>query len=158
MTTQAFSERIVGMQDTLYRVTYSILSEPFDREDAVQTAIQKAWQKQAMLRDDRYMQTWVIRILLNECYALLRKRRREMPTESMPERVAPPDADPFWHELLFTLKEELRIPLVLHYVIGYPIELVAKMLHIPQGTVKSRLSRARTLLRDHLSAQEVQNA
>ncbi|MCL1855275.1 MAG: RNA polymerase sigma factor, partial [Clostridia bacterium] len=64
MTSAEFGVRIVEMQETLYRVCYSILPRACDREDAVQECIRIAWQKQGSLRDERYLQTWVIRILI----------------------------------------------------------------------------------------------
>jgi RNA polymerase sigma-70 factor (ECF subfamily) len=63
-----FSERIVAMTDTLYRVCYAQLYNERDREDAVQECLCKAWQNRDKLREGRYLQTWVCRILINECH------------------------------------------------------------------------------------------
>ncbi|MCL1807522.1 MAG: hypothetical protein FWG31_07465 [Oscillospiraceae bacterium] len=63
------------------------------------------------------MQTWVVRILLNECRNIQRKRKREIPTETMPQRAAPPDAE--LHDALFRLDEKLRLPIILHYIEGF---------------------------------------
>lgn len=154
MTNDEFAQRIVDMQETLYRVSYSLLPAPCDREDAVQETIRKAWQKRATLREARVMQTWVIRILLNECYALLRKKRREIPTDEMPERAAPPDADFLLLDLFLSLEEKLRTPAVLHYIEEYPLQDVARMLRLPVGTVKSRLHRARKQLKMEIENDE----
>jgi RNA polymerase sigma-70 factor (ECF subfamily) len=158
MTSEAFAERIIEMQETLYRVSYSILPQPADREDAVQECIRKAWQKRGKLREDRLMQTWVVRILINECYALHRKHRREQLYDQLPERVAPADADGFLHEEVLSLPEELRLPVVLHYMEGYRIEEIARILRVPEGTIKSRLHRARGRLRAAWMSEEVRRA
>ena len=66
MTNERFAEEIIALTDTLYRVSYSILRDKYDREDAVQSCLEKAWKKRRTLRDDRYLKTWLIRILINE--------------------------------------------------------------------------------------------
>ncbi len=148
MTDQAFAQRITQMQEILYRVSYSLLPQAADREDAVQESIRKAWQQRGKLRDDRYVETWVVRILLNECYAMQRKKKRELPVAEMPERTAPPDADPFFHDMFLSLEEALRTPAVLYYVEDYAVGEIARMMRLPAGTVKSRLHRARKKIRE----------
>lgn len=66
MQNEDFTQAILGMTDTLYRVASTQLHQQADREDAVQECLRKAWEKRHRLRDERYLQTWVIRILLNE--------------------------------------------------------------------------------------------
>lgn len=156
MTKEAFAQSIVAMQETLYRVAYSILPQAADREDAVQECIRLAWQKQGSLREERYLQTWVIRILIHECYALLRRRKREVLTDDLPGRDIPPDADLRLHDLFLSLDDKTRLPAVLYYIEGYETKEIAQMLHIPAGTVKSRLHRARAQLRAELQTEEGQ--
>lgn len=151
MTDNDFAQRIMQMQETLYRVSYSLLPQIADREDAVQESIRRAWQQRGKLRDDRYAETWLVRILLNVCYAMLKKKKREVPIEEMPERTAPPDADPFFHDMFLSLEEALRTPAVLYYVEEYPIGEIARMMRLPAGTVKSRLHRARKKIREAYS-------
>ncbi|MBN1777818.1 MAG: sigma-70 family RNA polymerase sigma factor [Clostridiales bacterium] len=155
MTQEEFARRIVAMQDTLYRVSTTILPQLCDREDAVQEAIEKAWRKQGKLRDDRAVRAWVIRILVNECYALLRRRRHETLSDTLPERETAPGASPDLYELFTSLNEKYRLPMVLYYVEGYSVEECARMLKMPQGTFKSRLHRGRLLLRDTPEMEEV---
>ena len=66
MRNEEVTQAILGMTDTLYRVACAQLRQRADREDAVQECLRKAWEKRHLLRDERYLQTWVIRILLNE--------------------------------------------------------------------------------------------
>ena len=155
MSQEEFARRIVEMQDTLYRVSTTILPQLCDREDAVQGAIEKAWRKQGKLRDDRAMCAWVVRILINECYTLLRRRKREIPLDTLPEREAAPDANPDLYQLFTSLDEKYRLPMVLFYVEGYSVEDCARMLRMPQGTLKSRLHRGRHLLQDMPEMEEV---
>lgn len=154
MTQEEFADRIVAMQDTLYRISTTILPQLCDREDAVQEAIEKAWEKQSRLRDDRAIHAWIIRILINECYAQLRRRKREEPSDTLPERETAPDALPDLYQMFTSLDEKYRLPLVLYYVEGYSMEETARMLRMPPGTLKSRLYRGRLLLRDTLNMEE----
>lgn len=156
MTHKEFADRVTAMQDALYRVATTILPQLCDREDAVQSAIEKAWVKQGRLRDDGAMKQWVVRILINECYAILRRRKREQLCETLPERETAEDANPNLYSLFTSLDNKYRLPMVLYYVEGYTVEETARMLKLPQGTVKSRLHRGRKLLKDALDMEEAQ--
>ena len=155
MTQAEFADRVVAMQDTLYRVSTTILPQLCDREDAVQGAIEKALKKREKLRDDRALEKWLIRILINECYTLIRKRRRETLFDTIPERETEPDARPDLYSLFTSLEDKYRLPMVLYYVEGYSVEEAAQMLRLPKGTLKSRLHRGRILLRDAIDLEEV---
>ena len=153
MTNDEFAERIVGMTQTLYRVCYAMLPQAADREDAVQECLKKAWEKRGSLRDERYLQTWVIRILINECHNIQRRAKREAPAEALPDRPAPEGADRELHDALLHLETKLRLPIVLHYMEGYSVAEIARMLRLPAGTVKSRMLRGRKALKDMLKEE-----
>ena len=144
MTQTEFEDRIIAMQDTLYRVSATILKQQCDREDAIQECICKALRKREKLKNDGAVRAWVIRILINECYILLRRKKREMPMDCLPEAEVMPDADPAVHQLLFSMEEK-----------GYRINEIARMLLLPMGTVKSRLSRGRKYLKHAIKQEEV---
>ena len=153
MTSEEFSQQIVNMMQTLYRISYSQLSQSCDRNEAVQECLLKAWQKRGQLKEPRYMRTWIIRILINECRNIQRKRWREVPLDEMPERVAPADADYELHDALLILDEKLRLPIMLHYMEGFTVSEIADILRWPQGTVKSRMNRGRAELKKLLTEE-----
>lgn len=93
------------------------------------------------------MQTWVIRILLNVCDTFRRRAARMIPSEELPQKVEAAASETPLLDALMSLEEKYRLPLQLRYVEGYSVAEVALMLRIPQGTVKSRLSRGRDKLR-----------
>lgn len=64
MDRDAFARAIIAMLPMLHRIAFSQLPQAADREDAVQETIRRAWEKRENLRDERYLQTWVVRILL----------------------------------------------------------------------------------------------
>ena len=153
MTKDEFAQRILAMTDVLYRIAWSQLRQQADREDAVQETIRRAWEKQESLRDERYMQTWVIRILLNVCRSQQRRAQRMLPTEDVPIIQADTQQSTPLLDALFTLEENFRLPLQLRYVEGYNVAEVARMLRLPEGTVKSRLSRGRDKLKALLNEE-----
>jgi RNA polymerase sigma-70 factor (ECF subfamily) len=153
MTSDEFARRVTDMTQTLYRVSRTMLASGVDREDAVAEAIRRAWEKRGSLRDERYVETWVIRILINVCRNVLKRRRREVPVETLPERAVPQGGDPDLRRAVMQLPENLRLPIVLHYTEGYEVAEIARMLRLPSGTVKTRMRKARALLRAMLSEE-----
>ncbi len=147
MDKDEFSRRVIDMLPVLYRIAWTQLRQAADREDAVQETIRRAWEKRERLREERYMQTWVIRILLNVCDTIRRRAGRLIPSEELPQKAGIPERETPLLDALMSLDEKYRLPLQLRYVEGYSVAEVAQMLHLPQGTVKSRLSRGRDRLR-----------
>ena len=147
MDKDEFSRRVIDMLPVLYRIAWTQLMQAADREDAVQETIRRAWEKRERLREERYMQTWVKRILLNVCDTIRRRAGRLIPSEELPQKADTPERETPLLDALMSLEEKYRLPLQLRYVEGYSVAEVAQMLHLPQGTVKSRLSRGRDRLR-----------
>lgn len=152
MEKERFTQVLLDMTDTLYRVSATQLRQQADREDAVQECLRRAWEKRHRLRDERYVQTWVIRILLNECHRIQRRMARTLPAEEVPA-VAHDSGQVSLKEALMQLDEKYRTPILLHYIEGYSVAETADMLHMPQGTVKTRLSRGRTALKAILNEE-----
>lgn len=150
VTSGDFSAEIIAMEQTLYHVAASQLRDPADREDAVQEALRRGWEKRDRLREPQFLRTWMVRILLNCCHDIQRRASRCQPTDALPEAAAEEAPAIGLRDALLALDERLRMPIVLHCIDGYPIEDVARMLRIPQGTVKSRLSRGKARLSELL--------
>lgn len=157
MTDDAFVRQVLDMRETLYRVSYGLLSSEQDRYDAVQECLTKAFEKRRTLRQPEYLRTWVTRILINECHSIGRRNKRVTPMEHLPEpaQTRPADADQEVHDALLALPAKLRLPIMLHYMEGYAIKEIAEMLRLPQGTVSTRLRRARLEMRQMLTDGEV---
>lgn len=158
MTAQEFSTRVLEVEGMLYRVAYGILLNQSDCADAVQEALLRGWEKLSTLREEEYFRTWLTRILINQCYSMIRKRRFFLPLDSARTVAAPEGADIALHDAIARLDNKLRLPLVLHYMEGYSIEEIAQMLSQPSGTIKTRLMRARRQLRAALSDEDASPA
>lgn len=154
MTNDEFALRVERLRPVLYRVCWSQLDSAADRDDAVQEALLRAWEKRGTLRDARYFDTWLIRILLNVCHDHQRRRRRDVLTDAPPE----PEArdDPRLEQLrdaLSALGEKQRVCVLLHYIEGYELREVARMLGVGESAVKLRLMRGRRKLRQLLTEE-----
>ena len=151
MNRTEFSARIQAMTDRLYRISYGQLSSEQDRRDAVQETLLRAWTGLPRLRREEYFETWVIRILLNVCHNQQRRARREAPLESAPEpEAAEFDGNAELRDAIRALPAKLRRPVLLHYMEGYSVRETARILRLPEETVKSRLRQAREALRKSL--------
>ena len=131
----------------MYHVGYSILHNDQDCADAVQEALARAWARRAKVEAD-YFRPWLMRIVINECHTIGRKRRRVVLVDEV-EQPAPAfePPDDRLKQALSAVPEKLKVPLLLHYLEGFSVAEVAQILRIPQGTVKSRLHHARKRLR-----------
>ncbi|NMD37108.1 MAG: RNA polymerase sigma factor [Christensenellaceae bacterium] len=145
MNKEFFTKEVLAMERSLYRIAISYVGQDADACDAVQQALLKAWNKRYSLRELKYFRTWLIRILINCCKNMLKLKKREVLVLDV-ETIANNKNSEQNYELykaLNTLNEKHRIVLLLHYLEGYKIEEIASILHIPAGTVKSRLNKAR---------------
>ena len=146
-----FTRRVLAIEGKLYRVSLAIMGSDADSKDATQEALCRAWLCHDKLRDEAKFEGWLMRILVNECKALMRKHKRRQSLLPALE-PAPDTADVDWavREALFQLEDRLRLPVMLHYVEGYGVEEIAAMLDARPGTVKSWLYQGRAKLRDLL--------
>ncbi len=76
MNKETFAKLVIDSTDSLYRVSKSILRNDSDCEDAVSEAITIAFKKLDSLKKDEYAKTWLIRILIHECYHIRRQQSR----------------------------------------------------------------------------------
>ena len=153
MDKPAFTAAVLDAEPTLYRVARSMLGSEHDCADAAQQAILRAWEQLGTLKKPQYFKTWLVRILINECNAILRLRQRLAPYEPAAAEAVPAPAAEDHSDLyaaLMALEEKYRLPVVLYYWEGFKTREIARMLGVPEGTVKTRLRTAREKLRETL--------
>ena len=148
---EAFLELINENKLNIYRVARGILSNEHDIEDAIQNTVIKAYEKINTLKKNEFFRTWLVRILINECNEIIRKNKRIV---SINESNHEEKYNDYYENIDLTnainsLSEELRVTTVLFY-----FEDIALILNIPNGTVRSRLSRARKILREIIGDDE----
>ena len=135
--------------DMLYRLAFTILRSCEDAEDAVQTVFYKYLRKQPQFGSDEYEKAWFIRVTINQCKDSMRKRKIRV-TVPLDEVIdfGVYDEQGEVLQTLFSLPEKYKLVLVLHYLEGFKVDEVAKMVKISKSAVKMRLSRGRELLKE----------
>ena len=145
----AFAQEVRELTDTAFAVTYLILGNSADSEDAMSASILRAFENRGKLRKRDSFRAWFLQILRHEAYDLLKKRRRLTPVEELPEEAAPEGDDAGRLDLrqaLGELTDTQRTALLLQQE-GYDMAEIGQILDVPVGTVKSRISRAKQTLR-----------
>lgn len=153
MTNEEFVRHVKDAEKSMYRVSKTILYRDEDCADAIQNAILKAFDKLDTLKNEKYFVTWLMRILMNECYQMLRNRHEEVSYEEYMKNEESTSSNSEVYEALMELEDIYRIPFVLHYIEGYSTKEIAKILDISLSNVKIRLQRARIKLQDMLKGE-----
>ena len=155
MSDQEFTMRVRSMERKLYRIAHAILWSDADCADAIQEAVFKGWMKRGGLRNAAYFETWLVRILINECRNIIRRSKLAPLPLDEAVRVGgadDPNVDLHLRAALIRLPEKYRTVLLLHHLEGYSLEEVARILKLTPQLVKSRLFQARKQLRKNLNA------
>ena len=136
-----------------------------DAEDAAQETMLRAYRAFSSFRNDSKFHTWIDRIAVNTCLDLIRKKRATVSLDMLrDEGFDAPDGKASVYALfdsrermrllkegLDLLPDDMRTVIVLRDMEGRSMEEIASLLSLPQGTVKSRLNRARKKLCQFLS-------
>lgn len=152
MTREELGQLILSSERQLYATAKTILHNDQDCADAIQESIVKAFSKVHTLKKDCYAKTWLIQILINECYNIARQDgKKEYLEENHMEMSDHSEEKRDYSELyraVNNLKEELRIPVVLYYMEDFKVKEIAQILDISEGAVQKRLARAREKLKN----------
>lgn len=153
MSTDIFMTRVEEYTPVMYKTAYSILHNDADVADAVQETILNGYEKLDTLREPKYFKTWITKILINNCYSILRTRDKTvLDTDGIPEPVFMEDydSDLGFKELISVVDEKYQVLLTLFYSSGFKIPEIAQMMDMNVNTVKTQLARAREQLRRYL--------
>lgn len=154
MTELEYLSRAEDSRKKLYRTALITLGSEAAAIDAVDEAVYRGYRKFPTLRKSEYLETWLMRILINVCRDELRRRKRELAVAELPETAhAEFDALPL-KEAIRRLPEALRQVIALRFFSGLTLEETASVLGIPRGTVATRQRRALALLRLELTGEE----
>ena len=153
MKKEQLGQLILTSEDMMYRVAKTLLRSDADCADAIQEAIVKAFSGLHPLRRDSYAKTWLVRIVINECYTIMRKEKRVVSIEDYtPEEEAESTRDySDLYEAVSRLPKEQRLSVALYYMEGYSVKEIAGLMETSESAVKSRLARARARLKQELT-------
>lgn len=155
---QGFRQDLLLAIPSLRAFAVSLSQNADKADDLVQETLVKAWDKQASFQEGTNLKAWLFTILRNEFYSQMRKRGREVQdtdgafTERMsvhPSQYGVLDMADF-KKALDTLPPDQREAIILIGASGFSYEEAAEICKCAVGTMKSRVSRARTRLQDVL--------
>ncbi len=153
----ALLERLMTQYgDSLLRMCYTMLHDRELARDAVQETFLKAYRSLASLRQNDTEKAWLMRITINTCRDMQRSRwwrmvNRSVTPDDLPEPACeeePQDSTALI--AVINLPQKYREVVWLHYYQQTPLEEIARILHVPASTVRSRLFRAKEKLRHTL--------
>jgi RNA polymerase sigma-70 factor (ECF subfamily) len=154
-----FEARLLESSTLIFRVAYSVLRQRQDAEDVAQEAFVRAHRRYHQLRDRQRFRAWIVRVTWRLALDYLRTTRRRSTREHQHLQLLPSStedmamsserAQRLW-AAIDELSDKLRIVVVLNAIDGHDIREVARLLDLPEGTVKSRLHAARQQLKERL--------
>ena len=163
----AFEELIRQYEKKVYTLCFRMCGNSEDAEEAAQDAFLALWRGIDRFRQESSLSTWIYRLATNACIDTLRRRKKQSGSVSLDdeelfvdavdtspqpqETVEHREAQKLLQEGLSALPEEYRNILLLREVEGLSYSEISETLELELGTVKSRISRGRTLLRNFLS-------
>lgn len=152
MTKKQYEDEVERRAPSLRRIAYSIVRNEHDAQDAVQQALLAVWARRECVEFAR-LKPYLTRAVMNACRDIQRARQKAIPMKEMPEMsYQPPDG--VLADAVERLPEELRLPLLLHYMEGYKLAEIAGALGQSLPQVTSRLFRARKRLKRMLEEAE----
>lgn len=168
----AFARLVEANQNKIYSLSLRMTGNPEDAADLAQEAFLKAWRSLSAFQEESSFSTWLYRLASNLCIDFLRREKRrktavttvsldddsdDAPPMEVPDHRFTPETEVERRELraamsraLHSLSEEHRRILILREVEGLSYTEIAQALELEEGTVKSRIARARISLRNIL--------
>ena len=146
----AFVALMEQYKAALYRAARAILHSDEDAADAIQETVLEAWRSLPKLEAPRYCKTWLTRVLIYNCYDILRRKKRETPVEFLPEQAAEEQGEEAM-DVKRTLQKRSqndRLVLTLFYLNDMPVKQIARTLDVSENTVRTRLTRGRARFRE----------
>lgn len=166
---EAYEQLIKAYEKKIYALCLHLLKDSEEAYDAAQEVCIKIWKQLGSFKGQSKLSTWIYRMTTNQCLDLLRKHKRktqdislfideeegkeEKLTEQteiwkdMSHHMEQKELGEVIHQGISELKEDYRVMIVMRDIEAYSYEEIADILEISIGTVKSRLSRARSALK-----------
>ena len=163
----AFRQLFEAYSPLIFRIVQRMVDDREDAAEVTQDVFVRAFQRLGSLRDGQAFYAWITRLAVNMAHDHLRRRRPpalslnapppgmdesaewQLPSDDpdSEERLLAGELSEHVQRALLALSPDHRIVVVLHHLEAMPVEKIAEILRVPEGTVKSRLSRARVELR-----------
>ena len=160
MQKENYEKAVSNYAEDIYRMAFSMVQAKEDAEDILQNVFMKLLMHQKEFHDSDPLRRWLIRVAINECNSLWTSSwRKRVELKEFSERDMAGNESFYNSEYedlytaMRTLPPKLRIVIHLFYYEEYSTREIASLLHILEATVRTRLSRARNLLKIQLDNQ-----
>ena len=166
---RAFQELVENYSKMIYSTAFSMLQNADDAQDAAQEVFLSVYRYIGKFKKNSKLSTWIYRITVNSCMNVLKKKRLNVTPIEREDgiiEIADNSADPEGvllskitrreiADAISALESNQRAIIVLRDIENLSYEEISEILHIPVGTVKSRINRARCSLREHFKKNKV---
>ncbi len=157
---EAFSSLIMNFEQDLYRIASIRLKSADDIDDAIQMTIEKALKNIKKLKEPQYIKTWIIRILINNCNDICKRKKKnieyneniESNVKNYNEEI---EAKLDFYILIKSLNDKEKIAMTLYYSENLTTKEISKILKEPESTIRNRISRAVKKLRDRYEGRGI---
>ena len=156
---EAFLKLIEEVKLKLYKTGISILKNDEDTCDAIQETLINAYKSLNTIKNNEYFSTWNMKILINKCYDIIRKNKKIINIDEKIKLEQDMYYEMYSQEselevVLNKIDKDLKMVTVLYYYDDLSVREISEVLNIPEGTVKTRLSRARSKIYAILKEEE----
>lgn len=151
---QAFNELILLVQKEIYLIAKAKLKNEDDMADAIQETILSCYRNLKKLRNSSLFKTWLIKILINECNKIYKKRKKYNISyeDKEVENYLVVEDNSFdnisFDILIRNLKDDEQLILTLYYYSNYSTKEISKILKINESTIRSKIFRAKEKLKN----------
>lgn len=157
---EAYTELMLGIRNDLYKICKTRINNDDEIEDIVQETMIQTFKQIKKLKEPRKFKAWIIKILINNCNSVYRKKQklRLVNIENNPygsidnkltsNNIEDVENDINFYQLLSSLKYEERIIIILYYSERFTFKEISKILRINENTVKTRLYRAKEKIKE----------
>lgn len=158
---EAFNELIMKMEKEMYLIARTRLKNEDDIADSIQETILSCYKNLRKLKDNLSFKSWLIKILINECNNIYRKKARKNISlddddNKIDNYIKTEDEQNIGFEILIKdLDAEEQLILTLYYYSKYTTKEISKILKRNENTIKSKIIRARNKLRNQLEGENI---
>lgn len=160
---EAFSRIIIQNKEAMYKTAIVILRNEDDAYDAIQDALLKMYRNIHNLQNVDAFKPWSRKIIVNSCYDIIEKNKKIIDINSKiidtyeETREDTYECEDETIKILDKIEPDLRLTATLYYYNELTVKEISQIINIPEGTVKSRLSRAREKLYEILKTERSEN-
>lgn len=152
----AFTSLVLRNQSKLYQIATIRLHNEADIDDAIQETMIIAYQKLKKLKENTKFNSWLMKILINQCNEIYRKNKSNVVSLEIvknhleDKRNKDIDAKLEYETILEQLPYEEKLLIILYYSNGYTTKQISQILHKNENTIKTKLRRTKQKIKEYI--------